>query len=210
MASYFNWSTPENIKSLYSEGFQDFLMKNLNLNPLVSSLSKLPKDTPALNKMLYLEGKHFLADHNLNYTDKMSMAAGVEVRVPLLDLDLIALATRLPVNYKQHGRAGKWIFKKAMETYLPQNVIYRPKTGFGAPLRSWLRNELKPVVNEVLSEKSLKNRGLFSPKGVNILLENDRRGRIDGTYSIFSLICIELWCRIFFDNDIPRLPGAVN
>ena len=68
--------------------------------------------------MLFLEGKFFLADHNLNYTDKMAMSQGVEVRVPLLDTDLVALAARLPDKMKQRGATGKWIFKKAMEPYL--------------------------------------------------------------------------------------------
>lgn len=202
IASYFSWNTPDVLKSLYSEDFQQGLNKDMSLDPLLASLRNLPAGTPALNRMLYLEGKHFLADHNLNYTDKMSMATGVEVRVPLLDPDLVALAARLPVEYKQRGREGKWIFKKAMEPYLPRNVIYRPKTGFGAPLRSWLRNELRPVVEDILSAQSLTNRGLFDPKGVRLLLEHDKQGIIDGTYTIFSLICIELWCRIFIDKPI--------
>jgi asparagine synthase (glutamine-hydrolysing) len=106
-----------------------------------------------------LEGKFFLADHNLHYTDTMSMAHGVEVRVPLLDQDLVALAARLPNGMKQRGRTGKWVFNQTMEPYLPHDVIYRPKTGFGAPLRRWLRHELRPLVDEVLSAKSLTRRG---------------------------------------------------
>lgn len=202
IASYFNWNTSEVLMSLYSNDFQESLRQEASKDPLLASLSQLPEDTPALNRMLYLEGKHFLADHNLNYTDKMSMATGVEVRVPLLDPDLIALTARLPVNYKQRGREGKWIFKKAMEPYLPRKVIYRPKTGFGAPLRSWLRNELKPMVHDVLSESSINNRGIFSTRGVEKLLADDRNGKIDGTYTIFSMVCIELWCRIFLDKPI--------
>ncbi|MCP4402924.1 MAG: asparagine synthase [bacterium] len=144
-----------------------------------------------------LEAKHFLCDLNLNYTDKMGMAAGVEVRVPLLDPDLIALAARLPVKYKQRGRIGKWVFKKAMEPYLPREVIYRPKTGFGAPLRYWMKHQLRPVIEDVLSESSLRNRGLFDPLGVQNLIALDRHGKVDAAYTIFSLLCIELWCRIF-------------
>jgi len=128
------------------------------------------------------------------------MAAGVEIRVPLLDPDLIGLAARLPVEYKQRGRIGKWIFKKAMEPYLPKEVIYPPKTGFGAPLRYWLRHPLRDLVEDVLSENSLKNRGLFDPAGVRNLLELDRKGRTDAAYTIFSLICIEIWCRRFLGH----------
>jgi asparagine synthase (glutamine-hydrolysing) len=199
LASYFYWTDPENQQSLYSESLREAL-QTVPSDPLVSSLSRLPGHVPDLNKMLYLEGKHFLADHNLNYADKMSMAAGVEVRVPLLDPELIAFGASLPVSYKQRGRVGKWIFKKAMEPYLPRDVIYRPKTGFGAPLRYWLKHELSPMVEDLLSETSLKKRGLFDPQGVKNFLDEDRGGRIDGAYTIFALICIELWCRIFIDS----------
>ena len=87
-----------------------------------------PVEAPAATPT---EGKFFLADHNLNYVDKVSMASGVEVRVPLLDRELTNLAARLPIRYKQRGSVGKWILRKAMEPYLPRNVIHRPKTGFG-------------------------------------------------------------------------------
>jgi asparagine synthase (glutamine-hydrolysing) len=160
--------------------------------------------------MLYCEAKFFLVDHNLNYTDKMSMAAGVEVRVPLLDPDLIALAARLPIAFKQRGAVGKWIFKKAMEPYLPREVIYRPKTGFGAPLRSWLRHELRPMTEALLSETTLKRRGLFNPKAVQHLIERDRQGRLDGTYTIFALMCIELWAQIFIDQSVQLTYEAVQ
>lgn len=141
-----------------------------------------------LDRMLYLEGKFFPADHNLNYTDKMSMAAGAEVRVPFLDPDLVAFATRLPPELKQRGATGKWIFKKAMEPLLLREVIYRPKTGFGAPLQRWLQQVLREYVEELLSENTLKSGGLFDPKAVNELITLDRCGKIDAAYPIFSFI----------------------
>ena len=153
--------------------------------------------------MLYLELKHFLADHNLNYTDKMSMATGVEVRVPLLDLELLKWAVSLPPSVKQKGATGKYIFKKAMEPYLPKDIIYRPKTGFGAPLRTWIKSDLKPMINEYLSEDSLRNRGLFSPEQVRKTIALNDNGNIDASYNIFSMLCIEIWCRQFVD-DVAR------
>src|SRR5205814_4056888 len=141
---------------------------------------------------LYLEGKYFLADHNLNYVDKVSMANGVEVRVPLLDPDLVALAARLPLGYKQHGSVGKWVLRKAMEPYLPHDVLHRKKAGFGAPLRHWLRVELRPLLDDVLSERSLRARGLFDPAAVASLVRRNAERRLDATYTIFSMLCIEL------------------
>jgi asparagine synthase (glutamine-hydrolysing) len=149
--------------------------------------------------MLFLETRHFLADHNLNYTDRAGMAAGVEVRVPLLDLDLIAFAARIPSSMKQTGAEGKSIFKEAMRGVLPDEVIYRPKSGFGAPLRRWLRQELRARVEDTLDPAVVRRRGFFDPGAVRALIDDDRNGRIDGSYTIFALICFELWCRRFID-----------
>lgn len=206
LASYFYWAQPTRLRKLLSARCLADVGARQVAEPLVSALGTMPADAGALNRMLFLESKFFLADHNLNYTDKMSMATGVEVRVPLLDLDLVSLAARLPVEFKQRGREGKWIFKKAMEKYLPHDVIYRPKTGFGAPLRAWLHseNQLQPLVRDVLSDEAIERRGIFDAKAVRTMIEQDARGAVDATYTIFSMMCIELWCRIFLDKDMSK------
>ena len=165
-----------------------------------NAIAQLPAEVPALNKMLYLDTKFFLADHNLNYTDKLSMAHGVEVRVPFLEPDLVAFGARLPARMKQNGATGKWLLRKAMDGFLPRDVVYRPKAGFGAPLRTWLRDDLRPLVEDVLSEASLTRRGLFDPRGVKRMVELDRSGAMDAAYPILALISIEIWCRIFLDG----------
>lgn len=203
LASYFMWLAPERALGLLNRDFAASLTSASLAQPLLASLEQVPQQTADLNKMLYLECKHFLADHNLNYTDKMGMAAGVEVRVPLLDLELVELAARLPVHYKQRGREGKWIFKRAMERMLPHDVIYRPKTGFGVPLRSWLQTRLKPLVDDLLSPESIRRRGIFDVAAVDALRRADQQQRIDGTYSIFALVCMELWCRQYLDGRYP-------
>jgi asparagine synthase (glutamine-hydrolysing) len=197
IASYFHWLHPHRVDELLTPAFR---AGSRSEDPLTISLTELPEEMPLLNRMLYLECKHFLSDHNLNYTDKMSMAAGVEVRVPLLDRDLVRLATTLPVQYKQKGTENKWIFKKAMEGLLPREVIYRPKSGFGVPLRSWLHGPLKKMVGDILSEEALHKRGWFNPAAVSNLLEADRRGRVDASYSLFAMMCLELWGRVFLDQ----------
>jgi len=85
--------------------------------------------------MLNLELKTFLVDHNLNYTDKLSLVAGVEVSVPFLDKELVEFSTKVPVSLKMKGNETKYILKKVAEKYLPQEIIYRSKTGFRAPVR---------------------------------------------------------------------------
>ena len=202
IVSYFDWIGRDQLTRL-----QGPLLTQASdfdaYSPMLETLANAPGSNKMLplNKMLLLEGKHFLVDHNLNYTDKVSMAAGIEVRVPLLDPELIKYAATLPVNYKQNGNIGKWVFKKSMENYLPKDIIYRPKTGFGAPLRYWLKNELRPLKEELLSANVLKNRGIFNPSEVTKLMELDQSGMVDASYSIFSMMCIELWIRMFVDTD---------
>ena len=153
--------------------------------------------------MLAIEQRFFLADHNLNYTDKLSMAASVEVRVPFLDIELVDFANRLPLRMKQRGATGKWILRRAMRKYLPDEVIDRPKRGFGAPLRHWMKNELAGWVHDVVSSRSLRERGLFDEQQVRRLVAQDRTGRVDASYPIFAILCIELWCRTFLDPAVP-------
>ncbi|HEX8242225.1 MAG TPA: asparagine synthase (glutamine-hydrolyzing) [Longimicrobium sp.] len=208
LAGYFAWSGEAVRRALYTPAFAEATRGVETAAPLLDSLGRIPGEREPLNRMLYLEAKHFLADHNLNYTDKTGMAAGVEVRVPLLDLELVDFATRIPVSMKQRGRVGKAIFKRAMEPYLPHDVIYRGKTGFGAPLRRWLGNELREVVDDALSPAALARRGWFDPAAVSRLAGQDRRGEIDAAYTIFALVCIELWCRMFVDGPLPAAPRA--
>jgi asparagine synthase (glutamine-hydrolysing) len=197
MAGYFLWADPQRVLGLFAPELRATLAADMMTAPLENYLESLPHGLPPLQQMLSLEQRFYLPDHNLLYTDKMSMSAGVEVRVPFLDRDLVALANTLPVQFKQHGREGKWVLKKAMEPYLPRHVIYRPKTGFGAPLRHWLRHELRGLVDDLLSADTLRRRGLFDAKAVAQLVADDRAGRIDAAYTILGLLCIEIWCSKF-------------
>lgn len=209
LASYFWWSTDGVRRALYSHDLAAETASTRTAAPLLRSLEHIPNESDALQRMLFLETKFFLADHNLNYTDKMGMAAGIEVRVPLLDLELVQFAARIPPSLKQHGRTGKAIFKQAMSGLLPDDVIHRGKSGFGAPLRRWLRGELRERVDETLSADSLRARGLFEPGAVRRLIDLDRSGLIDGGYTIFALMCIELWCRQFVDAVPTPITSAV-
>lgn len=200
LANYFVWSSEPQLDALYTPEFRAMRGSEPATAPMLDFLNAIPDGTSALDRMLALEQRFFLADHNLIYTDKMSMSAGVETRVPFLDIDLVEFAARIPAKYKQRGRTGKWVLKRAMEPYLPRDVIYRPKTGFGAPLRRWIRNELRPLVNEVLSAESLRRRGLFDPKAVRKLISDNELGVVDGAYLLLALISVEIWCRSYVDS----------
>jgi asparagine synthase (glutamine-hydrolysing) len=197
IASYFQWLEPSLVDELFEH---DIDITHFSEQPLIARLDGIDNGVPPLNKMLDLECRYFLADHNLNYTDKMSMACGVEVRVPFLDPDLVRLASTMPLHFKQKGNEGKWIAKKAMEGILPDNIIYRPKSGFGAPLRTWLYGPFKEITNDMLNPDSLKKRGWFDPAAVSKLLSAGEHGKIDAAYPTFAILCMELWGRLFLDK----------
>ena len=202
LASLLAWSRRAERLALFSPAVRDRLGDPEEFESLARSLDGVTGERDPLNRLLYLEGRHFLADHNLNYTDKMGMAAGVEIRVPLLDPDVIDFATRVPPRLKQRGGQSKYILKRAMAPLLPPEVVHRAKTGFGAPLRRWMRRELRPMIDDVLSEHAVRRRGLFEPAAVRRLICRDRRGEMDGAYLIFGVLCIELWCRLFLDRQV--------
>lgn len=200
LTGYFSWLPPEQAHALLSPQLRAELTPEAMLAPLHKSLERVDQNASPLQKMLYLECKHFLADHNLNYADKMGMAASIEIRVPLLDHDLLKLASIIPDQMKQHGRTGKWIFKKAMEPLLPADVIYRPKSGFGVPLRQWLFGPLDEMIREALSVERIEQRGLFDPGSVSRLITDTRAGKIDASYTIFAILCLEEWCSQYVDG----------
>lgn len=200
LINYFRWTSDATIKSLYSSDMKEYMTQNDINFTIREFIPDLSSNITRLDQMLAIEQRFFLADHNLNYTDKMSMSAGIEVRVPFLDHDLIEFAARIPNKYKQKGQKGKWVLKKAMEPYLPKEIIYRQKTGFGVPLRRWLKEDLKELLGDFLSEDSLNNRGLFSAQSVQKLISDNHNGKIDASYTLLSLLCIEIWCREYIDN----------
>lgn len=198
MAGYFMWMPESQMLQLFQPDIRNELVHSqLPAKYWKEQLEEVPHIKDDLNKMLYLEMTTFLPDHNLNYTDKMSMAVGVEARVPFLDTELVAFANQLPVSLKMKGNTTKYILKKVAERYLPQDVIYRPKTGFGAPVRTWIREDLAPMIQERLSPEHLKRQGIFDPQAVQGLIHQNQTGKLDASYSIWSLLAIESWIKQF-------------
>lgn len=123
---------------------------------------------------------------NLVYTDKMSMVSSVEVRVPFLNDDLVELAARIPARLKLKRLQRKYIFK-SQEGILPREIIWRPKAGFGTPLRSWLAKDLAPLMSELLSERSLEERGLIRPAVVPRMQLENSTGQADHALRLYAL-----------------------
>jgi len=158
--------------------------------------------TDEVNRMCYVDSKLFLSNLNLMYMDKATMAASVEGRPPLLDHELVEFAFRIPGNLKIHRFTQKYIFKKALEGYLPKEVIYRPKSPFGAPLRSWTRGQLLPMINDLYSESAVKRRGLFNYQSIRKMIDDNTSGREDYAHRLWALLTLEIWFQQFMDRPM--------
>lgn len=190
LANTYSWLDLPRIQKLFNSRHQGTIQSYNPVHILLESLKNIPKEKEILNQCLYWDIKYFLTDHNLNYTDKMSMSQGIEVRVPYLDKDLVEFSTRLPVEYKLHGTTTKYILRKLAEKYLPHDVIYRPKTGFGAPLRTWIKKDLDHWTRSQLSKEIVDRVGVFDYHEIQKLIEDNRSDKLDGAYTLLALIAI--------------------
>lgn len=197
LVGYFSWLDKDIVDNLFATKYQKQLNKYNPLQLFQDYLKNIPLEKDLLNQMLYLEMKFFLVDHNLNYTDKMSMATGVEVRVPFLDKELVEFSCTIPTNLKMKGMTTKYILKKVMEKYLPHEVIYRPKSGFGAPVREWITKDMDATIKNYLSKENVEKRGIFNFTEIQKLIEANKQGKIDASYTIWALLSIESWMQQF-------------
>ena len=148
-----------------------------------------------INRMCLADARLFLPGLNLSYSDRSSMAASVEVRVPFVDPVVAQAAFAIPGRDKIRNRQGKLALKLAAEAWLPKEIIYRPKASFSAPLRAWVRNDLRDVINDVLVNGELTGAGIIQPTVLNRLIEAERAGREDNAKQIWQLLSMELWYR---------------
>lgn len=147
----------------------------------------------SLNDLMNLDLKINLVDDMLTKVDRMSMAHSLEVRVPLLDHRLVEFMARVPSKWKLKGRTLKYLFKKAMEDALPDDIIYRPKSGFHVPVGRWLRHEFKPLVQEYLSPKKIRSQGLFDSRVISNLSSNHQNGTRDVSRELWGLLMFSIW-----------------
>jgi asparagine synthase (glutamine-hydrolysing) len=173
---------------------------------LLRSLDGLPSGVSRLNQMLHLERSHFLADHNLNYTDKMAMAHGVEVRMPYLDPRILAFASRLPPSLKLRGLQDKLLLRRVAARVLPAAFARRPKQAYRAPETACFFSAGQPLpwVAELLAPEALHKLGWFEPKAVALLLARCQRGVSAGValgdadhIAFVGLISTLLWQQAF-------------
>jgi len=148
-----------------------------------------------INRMCLADTRLFMAGLNLTYTDRASMAASVEVRVPFVDKVVAQAAFTIPGSRKIRGRQAKVALKDVAETWLPREIVHRPKASFGAPLRAWVRNDLRELINDVLVGGELVQAGTLRKQALLRLIDDDRAGREDYAKQIWQLLSMELWYR---------------
>src|SRR5262249_27217057 len=149
-----------------------------------------------------------LVSEMLTKVDRMTMAAGLEARVPFLDHHLVEWAFRLPGDLKMRGTEGKFVVKKALDRRLPRELLYRPKHGFNVPLNVWMRGELREFLEAGLADTTIRRRGLFRPDAVARMVRDHVRGAVDASNKLFALLMLELWFRHFVDRRADLYPAG--
>jgi asparagine synthase (glutamine-hydrolysing) len=149
--------------------------------------------TKELERILYLSMKLYLQDNNLVTVDRASMANGLEVRSPLLDREVVDFVCRLPMEYKLKGLKTKYILKQVAEEFLPRNIVYRQKKGFGVPLAKWLTGELKEFMLDYLSQERIARQGIFHYPYVKQLIDEQLTMRKDNRELLWTLLVFQTW-----------------
>ncbi len=188
-------------KSLYSDAFLQKL--NGNFGKVEEDYKRIANSVSTGNpvdNLLYLDSKTNLPGDILVKVDRMSMAASLEARVPLLDHKLIEFVEKIPTELKLKGLETKYIFKKALEGIVPKEILYREKQGFGVPISEWINTKLRDRIHGDLIENKTLERGYFNKKYIKTLLDEHSKNRRDHSDSLWVLWMLELWHRRFMDN----------
>jgi asparagine synthase (glutamine-hydrolysing) len=148
-----------------------------------------------VNRMCLADARLFMAGLNLTYTDRASMAASVEVRVPFVDKVVAEAAFTIAGKDKIRGKVSKAALKDAAESWLPREIVHRPKASFGAPLRAWVRNDLRELIGDTLVGGELVQLGMLRKESLLRLINDEQAGREDNAKQIWQLLSMELWYR---------------
>jgi asparagine synthase (glutamine-hydrolysing) len=177
------------------------------LREIFGGYFKTVEKASPLDRMLYVDAKVWLPDDLLIKADKMTMANGIELRVPFLDHKLVEFAATLPYAAKVHGKGGKTLLRTAMRGVLPDAIIDRPKKGFPIPIGSWLRTSLRQFTRDyLLARDSASSRYVDGAETARLVREHER-GVADRSQEIWTLLVFEFWHRHFIENH-PGLAAA--
>jgi asparagine synthase (glutamine-hydrolysing) len=154
-----------------------------------------------IERMQYADINFYLAEDILTKVDRAAMAVSLETRAPFLDPRIGQFAASIPVEYKLKGKSGKVILKEAMKDLLPQNILNRPKKGFGIPIAEWLKGRLNSLMHEMLSPERLRSQGLFDVEYVEKLIREHESGAASHHKELWTLLVFQLWFDRFLRKD---------
>ena len=154
----------------------------------------------SLSRLLYIDARMNLSDDLLLFNDKMSMANSLEMRVPYLDIELVAFLESLPSHMKIRGRSGKWIHKQAVRKWLPDEIIFRKKRGFATPMDQWLQTDLARTAQAFFNRPESAASKFFNLEFVNRIIADHQSRRHNYQRHIFLLLSFELWYQTFFER----------
>jgi asparagine synthase (glutamine-hydrolysing) len=161
-----------------------------------------------LSAMLYLDTKIWLPDNLLMKGDKMTMAASLELRVPLLDHQLIEYAATIPSQSKIRPLQAKYLLKRAFADFLPAQILTRKKMGFNVPTGIWFREGQRGIITRLLVSERLRQRGYFNNRFIAGMVRDHLEGRTNYQAQLFTLASLELWFRVFIDSPNLTMPAG--
>lgn len=151
-----------------------------------------------VNSIMRLDQTTYLSEDLLVKSDRASMAASLEVRVPFLAYPLVEFALKMPSSLKLKGRKTKYILRKAVTPYLPEDILKRPKKGFGIPVAKWLQKDFRPLINELLGEKFVRSQGIFNEEALNALVSEHMNFKKDRRKELWTLLMFQMWWQKYF------------
>jgi asparagine synthase (glutamine-hydrolysing) len=202
------------LSSRYPDMYRDFIWINSfaphEQENLLTQALRTPAQTPEIffvlqkyldevpgaskfNKIIYLYLKLYLQDNILTKSDRASMMVSLETRAPFLALELSEFINALPVNFKMSGLTTKYLLKRVMRKYLPEQVVLRKKKGFGIPMARWLTGDLKPLMSELLNRGRIEKGGFFVWPEVERLMAEHLSRKKDNRKTLWTLMAFELW-----------------
>ncbi len=183
---------PDDLAALVSPDLAGHVDQVVQEHADVYNDNSLPDE---VNRMCLADTRMFLPGLNLAYTDRASMAVSVEVRVPFVDPVVARAAFSFQGSTKIRRRQGKVALKRAAESWLPHEIVHRPKASFSAPLRAWVRGDLQEVIRDVLVGGELVESGMIRRDALSRLIQDEQAGREDRSKQIWQLLTLELWYR---------------
>jgi asparagine synthase (glutamine-hydrolysing) len=185
-------------RRLYSSGFRSSVGHADPLAAFDAHYEACQSGDP-LDRAMYVDVHTYLHDDVLTKVDRMSMAVSLESREPLLDHRLLEFAARVPAALKLRDGVSKYLLRRLLARRLPSPILARRKQGFAAPIGTWLRGPLQPMLQDLVGSRRSLERGVFEPVEVRRLLDEHHRGRADHEHRLWQLLMLELWFRRFVD-----------